>query len=94
MLKAGGGNWTHAISADGVHWYHIADALGRGPSNSTWDNQGACDGTVSFPDPKILVLTPSRSWVKYEIVPALRFEIPFAPAPSDLRFPSPPRPPI
>ena len=50
MLKAGGGNWTHAISADGVHWYHIADALGRGPSNSTWDNQGACDGTVSFPD--------------------------------------------
>ena len=31
-----------------VHWYHIADALGRGPASSTWDDQGACDGTVSF----------------------------------------------
>ena len=46
--QAGGGNWTHAISKDMVHWYHIADALGRGPASSTWDNQGACDGTVSF----------------------------------------------
>ena len=46
--QAGGGNWTHAISKDMVHWYHIADALGRGPPSSTWDNQGACDGTVSF----------------------------------------------
>ena len=48
MNQAGGGNWTHAISKDMVHWYHIADALGRGPPSSTWDNQGACDGTVSF----------------------------------------------
>ena len=31
-------------------WFHIADALGRGPKSSTWDDQGACDGTVSFPD--------------------------------------------
>ena len=31
-------------------WFHIADALGRGPPNSTWDQKGACDGTVSFPD--------------------------------------------
>eukprot|EP01046_Picozoa_sp_COSAG06_P024278 COSAG06_NODE_1971_length_7939_cov_87.132908_5_plen_278_part_00 len=50
MNQAGGGNWTHAISNDLIHWFHIADALGRGPTNSTWDNQGACDGTVSFPD--------------------------------------------
>ena len=48
--QAGGGNWTHAISSDLIHWFHIADALGRGPHSSTWDNQGACDGTVSFPD--------------------------------------------
>ena len=50
MNQAGGGNWTHAISNDLVHWFHIADALGRGPKASTWDDQGACDGTVSFPD--------------------------------------------
>ena len=36
------------IGDDGVS--ALADALGRGPKNSTWDNQGACDGTVSFPD--------------------------------------------
>ena len=32
-----------------VHWYHLAVAIGKGPTNSTWDGS-ACDGTVSFPD--------------------------------------------
>jgi hypothetical protein len=74
MNQAGGGNWTHAISSDLVHWFHIADALGRGPRNSSWDRQGACDGTVSFPDlgkppfdgstPIIMYHLPApRSWI-------------------------------
>lgn len=50
MNQAGGGNWTHAISNDLIHWKHIQDTLGRGPSNSTWDRQGPCDGTLSFPN--------------------------------------------
>eukprot|EP01043_Picozoa_sp_COSAG02_P071543 COSAG02_NODE_13114_length_1444_cov_2.493680_1_plen_151_part_00 len=37
------------MSVDMVHWYHLADAIGKGPVNSAWDGS-ACDGTVSFPD--------------------------------------------
>ena len=48
MNQAGGGNWTHAVSNDLVHWKHIDDALGRGSGNE-WDEQGPCDGTASFP---------------------------------------------
>merc|ERR1712072_427174 len=49
MNQAGGGNWTHAISADLAHWFHIDDALGRNGSSS-WDHSGPCDGTASFPN--------------------------------------------
>ena len=48
MNQAGGGNWTHAVSNDLVHWKHIVDALGRSSLNN-WDEQGPCDGTASFP---------------------------------------------
>jgi hypothetical protein len=44
------GGWTHAVSNDLVHWYHVKDALGRGPSNSSWDHDGPCDGTLSLTD--------------------------------------------
>ena len=50
MNQAGGGNWTHAISNDLSHWYHLKDALGRGAKSSPWDHDGPCDGTLSFPD--------------------------------------------
>ena len=50
MNQAGGGGWAHSVSEDLVHWYHLANALGKGPANSTWDENGPCDGTISFPD--------------------------------------------
>jgi hypothetical protein len=50
MNQDGGGNWTNSISNDLVHWYHTQNVLGYGPSRSTWDVGGACDGQLSFPD--------------------------------------------
>ena len=44
------GGWTHAVSNDLVRWYHVKDALGRGPANSTWDHDGPCDGTLTLTD--------------------------------------------
>ena len=44
------GGWTHAVSNDLVRWFHVKDALGRGPSTSTWDHDGPCDGTLSLTD--------------------------------------------
>jgi len=48
MCQEGGGNFTHAVSNDLVHWYHLKNALSPEP-NTTWNYKGACDGTVSFP---------------------------------------------
>lgn len=46
-----GWRWAHKVSADLVHWYPIADALAPNMTgNTTWDDKGACDGTLSFPD--------------------------------------------
>ena len=49
MCQAGGGNWTHAVSSDLSRWFRIQDALGKGAPNSSWDRDGPCDGTLSFP---------------------------------------------
>jgi hypothetical protein len=52
MNQAGGGDWTNAVSADLVHWYHLNHALDpstRGPlAREKWG--GPCDGTLSFPN--------------------------------------------
>ena len=52
MNQAGGGDWTNAVSADLVHWYHLnhaLDASTRGPlAREKWG--GPCDGTLSFPN--------------------------------------------
>eukprot|EP01052_Picozoa_sp_SAG31_P049328 SAG31_NODE_10747_length_1103_cov_0.955179_1_plen_229_part_01 len=52
MNQAGGGDWTNAVSADLVHWYHLnhaLDASTTGPlAREKWG--GPCDGTLSFPD--------------------------------------------
>jgi sucrose-6-phosphate hydrolase SacC (GH32 family) len=46
-----GWRWAHKVSSDLVHWYPIADALTPNmTTNTTWDDKGACDGTLSFPD--------------------------------------------
>ena len=46
-----GWRWAHKVSNDLVHWYPVADALAPGMTkNTTWDDKGACDGTLSFPD--------------------------------------------
>ena len=46
-----GWRWAHKVSNDLVRWYPVADALTPGmSSNTTWDDKGACDGTLSFPD--------------------------------------------
>ena len=46
-----GWRWAHKVSNDLVHWYPIADALTpKMTENTTWDDKGACDGTLSFPD--------------------------------------------
>ena len=50
MNQAGGGTWSHAVSHDGARWAHVQDALVAGARNSSWDHEGPCDGTVSFPD--------------------------------------------
>ena len=49
MMQAGGGNWTHGVSNDLVHWHHIQDALDSGPPSSPFPDKGPCDGTLSFP---------------------------------------------
>lgn len=55
-----GVSWTHAVSDDLVRWYRLRDVLGpavgsssassAGRVNDSWGHNGACDGTVSFPD--------------------------------------------
>ena len=46
-----GWRWAHKVSSDLAHWYPIADALTPNMTASTsWDDKGACDGTLSFPD--------------------------------------------
>ena len=46
-----GWRWAHKVSNDLVHWYPIADALTpKMTEHTTWDDKGACDGTLSFPD--------------------------------------------
>jgi sucrose-6-phosphate hydrolase SacC (GH32 family) len=45
-----GWRWAHKVSSDLVHWYPLADALVPNMTkNTTWDQKGACDGTLSFP---------------------------------------------
>ena len=50
MMQAGGGNWTHFVSNDLVHWHHLRDALDSGGPNITFPDRGPCDGSVSFPN--------------------------------------------
>ena len=49
MCQMGGGSWSHFVSSDAARWWQQADALRPGAQNSSWDNAGPCDGTLSFP---------------------------------------------
>ena len=46
----GGGNWSHGVSNDMVHWYLIEDALDSGPKSNGFPDVAPCDGSLSFPD--------------------------------------------
>jgi hypothetical protein len=52
MNQAGGGDWTNAVSADLVHWFHLQHALDPTPQSKAWPHNwgGPCDGSLSFPN--------------------------------------------
>ena len=50
MMQEGGGNWSHGVSNDMVHWFLIEDALDSGPKSIGFPDVAPCDGSLSFPD--------------------------------------------